>query len=242
MKRSEILQNIKRHCKTEYAQVDCWVHGISHVQRVVKNGRVLAKAEKLKPKDQFLVELACWLHDIGRAGEESGLLFLQSNHAEVSYQKSKELLQPFARHIGRESLYKVLQAIREHSLPMLKHPENQIACILLDADRGAGLNVIGIFTMLVYLQIVDRPLVSSQTQARAMLPALTQELIEKNKIEAAIERLEFFKGWYYGFEKQPLTNARVAPLYTKSAPKLYAKGIKEIETYINTLQQLQNRQ
>ena len=238
MKRSEILKNIKRHCEAEYAKVGNWVHGINHVQAVVRNGKRLAKMEGMREKDVFLVELACWLHDLGRVGENDGLLFLQSNHAEVSYQQSKVLLEPYVRTIGRESLYKVLQAIREHNLPLIKHPENRISQLLMDADRGAGLNARGIISNLAYLRIITCEPVSSIAQARALLPGVTQELVEKNAVATALAQILSIRAWYYGDTKQVLTGVAVSPLNTKAARKLYQKGIQEIDCYCNQLAEI----
>jgi HD superfamily phosphodiesterase len=233
--RNNILNQVQKICQQKYSQTTHWVHDINHVKRVVGNARQLGKMEHLHPKEIFLIELACWLHDLGRVNEDIGLEFLASDHAEKSYLLSKMILLPFEKQIGRESIFKVLQAVREHNLPRLKHPENIVARILLDSDRGAGLNPIGIFTMLNYLKIVKTEPIKTIKQARQNLKNLTQQIRESQKTAITIEKLAYFKDWYYGNNNQSKTGEVVVSLYSDSAKKLYKKGIEEIENYIDYL-------
>lgn len=282
MKRHQILNEVKVHCIQEYLKITNWVHDLEHIKTVVKNGRKLCQMEEVRSKTTFLVELACWLHDLGRVEEEIGLEFLQSNHAEVSYQLAKKILKPYERVIGRESIFKVLLAVREHNLPQLRHPENRVAQLLQDADRGAGLRIAGVFTMLGYLGVIQTenaktqktleheniktqehknnqpfnhltieqsgmsqvsnlksqvlsPIYTNQA-ARKYLPALTQQLIQTGKVADAIEKLSYFKDWYYGSTNQGGMGIMVSPLHTDSARILYKKGIEEIEEYLLDLE------
>ena len=239
MKRSLIIAQVKEFCITYYSQITHWPHDINHVRRVVANGKKICQLEQIKSKDAFLVELACWLHDIGRVGEEDGLLFLESNHAEASYYLSKEILKPYEKFIGRESLYKLLQAIREHNLPVLKHQDNCITRILQDADRGASLNAVGIFSTLTYLKVMSLPAQKTITSARQALPQLAADLKKGDKVQQAMEKLSFFRDWYYGNKHQSLTGSIVSPLHTQAAKKLYKPGIEEIEKFSQSLQSLE---
>lgn len=212
-----------------------WIHDVSHVRAVVKNGVKLAEMEGLRSKDAFLLEIACWLHDLGRAGEEVGLSPKQSNHAEISYWRSKRILKRYELKLGRESVYKIYQAVREHSLPVLRHPDNQIACFLLDADRGANLNISGVFRMLNYMEFINTEPVHSEEKARGMLDDLYKQIIESDKKDMVVDQLEVLRDWYYGCERQKVTGVRVTPLYSDSARKLYKKGLEEIEEFIERL-------
>jgi HD superfamily phosphodiesterase len=238
MLRKQILNQIKNYCQAEHDQIEDWVHNINHIHRVVKNGRKISQMENLKAKDAFLVEIACWLHDIGRVGEQTGLQFLQSNHAEVSYQKSKKLLAKYQKFLGREAVFKVLQAIREHNLPSLKHPENKIAQILIDSDRGAGINAWGIISIFNYLGVLKTEPVSNLVQARKALNDLLPKIKKANKIDDALEKIGFLKNWYYGSHRQEMTGVIVASLYTDSAKQLYKKGVAEIEQFEQKLKKL----
>ncbi len=228
MTRSLIIDQIKHQCIAQYSQITDWVHDIHHIRRVVKNGRLLSKKEHLSSLNTVLVEIACWLHDIGRVGEETGLEFTKSNHAEISYQKSKSIVAPFQKQLGREGIYKVLQAVREHNKPQLLHSDNIVGRLLVDADRGAGLNPIGIYTMLSYLHVTKLDPVFTIEKARKGLPQLLTQLEREGKLELALEKVSFFNDWYYGTNKQKNTGVEVDPLYTKSAVKLYKRGFAQI--------------
>lgn len=236
MNRSQILIEIKQKCIGEYAKLDNWIHDINHVKRVVKNGIKLSKMENLKSKDTFLVEIACWLHDLGRVGEKMGLVFEKSEHAEISYIRAKKILNPYGRYLGRESVYKVLQAVREHSMAQLIHKDNLVARILQDADRGAGINIIGIYGMMVGSGLVDFENIITKTEANRNLDLLINKLKENNNIEKAIERINLFLDWYYGIKKQKMTGVEVDPLHTDSARKVYRKGLEEVKMVIRKLE------
>ncbi len=238
MTREEILNQIKKISLAEYTKIETWIHDVQHVKRVVKEGVRLCKAEQVKSKDAFLVELACWLHDVGRVDEPLGLTFSESDHAEKSYQVSKQLLKPYEKFIGRESMYNLLQAIREHSQPRLRHPHNLITRILQDADRGSNFDERGIFTMLGYFSLYKGKPIESVKEAKLVLPALTTMLRTSGKIPIALEKLNYFKDWYYGCFQQMGTGVKIDPLHTLSAKRLYQSKIKVIEDYIHHLESL----
>ena len=235
MTRKYILTVVKNHCIKEYLKIADWVHNIDHIKTVVSNGRKICRMEQVRPKIAFLVELACWLHDLGRVGEESGLEFGASNHAEVSYNMSKQILKPFEKKMGSESVIKVLQAVREHNLPCLIHTENIVGKLLIDADRGAGISMVGVFSMLNYLKVVTTEPVKTEREARDRLAQLSAKLVKTGKVDKAIEKLSYLKDWYYGSQKQAGSGVLVSPLHTASARKLYRRAMREIEDYIGVL-------
>jgi len=150
---TRILQKIRSICQREYVKIDNWIHDVDHVKGVVRFGREIAKKEGVDP---FLVEIACWLHDLGRVGEPLGLDFKKSNHAEISYQMGKKILAPFVEEIGKKNVEEILLAVREHSLPKFdKAGKSKIAQILRDADRGMGLRLQGIYTDFNFVGIID---------------------------------------------------------------------------------------
>jgi HD superfamily phosphodiesterase len=240
MKREEILKEIRSKCKEMYLKVPDWNHGIYHVKRVVKNGIKLAEAEKLKSKDRFLVELACWLHDLGRAYEEKGLDFKESDHAEQSYFWAKKILRPYMRKMGRESVYKVLQAVREHSDAVLRHKTNVIARILQDADRGATISILGVFSVLHHFGVIQVGLIKTKKQGREEKEMLTKYLKKRGEIQEALNKINDILVFYYGREEvKPKRGAKkVQALHTESAKKLFKKDIEEVENYVGELRSI----
>ncbi len=235
MTRNQILQDIKAQSINRYKTITNWVHDIYHIKTVVKNGQKLAKMESLSSKDTFLLEISCWLHDLGRVGEKDSLNFNQSSHAEVSYQISKKMLKRYEKKIGRESIFKILIAVREHSLPVLKHKNNKIAQLLQDADRGAGIDIRGIYTMLNYFNIVQTRPIRTKKDARRQLSILYRQIVSKNRTKITIEKLNYLLDWYYGTDNQSGKGIKVLPLHSNSAKTLYLASLKEIENFINKL-------
>jgi len=238
MTRAQILHQVRQYCEPKYQEIDHWAHGIAHIKRVVKNGERICREEKVRSKDAFLVALACWLHDLGRLDEEINTSFSNSIHAEESYIRSKKVLYPYKKIIGRESLYNILEAIREHSLPKLKHPHNRIAQILQDADRGASINLVGLISMITYREIIDWPPVTSKVQARRELPKLTRELLKRDKVKEVIQTGQVVSEFYYGTKKKNLKGVIVEPLHTSSARRLFKADLKEVEHYLSYLETL----
>lgn len=235
MSRDQILQKIRTICQREYAKIDNWVHDVDHVKGVVRLGRKIAEKEGVDP---FLVEIACWLHDLGRVGEPLGVDFAESNHAEVSYQKSKEILEPFIKDIGKGNVEEVLLAVREHSLPKFKKAgKSRVAQVLRDADRGMGLQLRGIYTDLNFMKIVSMGKPKGLGDIRVKLER-AKEILKRDpeKRKLAIKRIKIFLSWYGG-EKDSDSDSdwRVEPLCTKMAKKMFWGGYREIKDYLKEI-------
>jgi len=128
-------------------------------------------------------------------------------------------------------MYKVLQDVREHNLPQLIHKDNIVGKILVDADRGSGIRVDGIFKMLSFRETIKCEPVYVQTKAREMLPDLLLEIRQNGTKDIALEQIGFLKDWYYGNSSQNGTGVFVSPLHTDSARRLFNKGMREIEKF-----------
>jgi len=191
MQQLDILEIVKTQSIEYYQQINDWIHGLGHVELVVKNARKLAKLENFSPKDQMLLEMSAWLHDVGRVKEvNKGLDFKKSNHAEESYIIAKKMLAKFERKLGRENVVNILLAVREHSLPTLKHPHNKIARLLQDADRTARFGYLGIFAILTYFKVFDFGEIKNETMAKKYLDKARLEILKKpDSIDFAIEKL-----------------------------------------------------
>lgn len=237
MKQIDILEIVKNQSTEYYQQINDWIHGLGHVELVVKNAKKLAKLENFSPKDQMLLEMSAWLHDVGRVKEmKNGLDFKQSNHAEESYIIAKKMLSKFERKLGRENVVNVLLAVREHSLPTLKHPYNKIARLLQDADRTARFGYLGIFTMLTYFKVFDFGEIKNETMAKKYLPKAKSEILKNpDSINFVIEKLNILLDWYYGNSNQGNRGVKVAPLHSKSAKSYFKTQIVKIEKFIKQL-------
>lgn len=235
MLRREIIEEIKNICIERYEKIDDWNHDINHVKRVVSLVKKIGEKEKLSSKELFLVELAAWLHDIGRVGEDKGLDFEKSNHAEKSYRQSRNILKKYGKYIGREGVCTILEAVREHSKGILVHKNNKISKVLQDADRGASINMIGVFSILDYRKIIeDFGSIHTFKEAREKQKILLKKIKLSKKENKAFRMINNLRVFYYG-EKLKDGNYKVLPLHTNSAKKMFEKGIKEIEEFMELI-------
>jgi len=71
-KKKDILTHVEQETRKIFEQMSFLpVHDITHVERVVKNTRLICEGEGV---DSFLPEIAAWLHDIGRLNAEDDSL------------------------------------------------------------------------------------------------------------------------------------------------------------------------
>ncbi len=231
MLRKDTLNQIQEICEEKYVKLIDFTHGIGHIKEVVKISEKIAREEKLKEKDVFLIKIAAWLHDLGRIDEQE--LGEEIDHAEASYRQARNILKSFQSKIGREGTYKILQAIREHSLAILDHKENVIAKTLQDADRGSNLSVFGIYRILAYKKVLELKELKGKENKKGIEEELIVEIKKGNKVKEAINWIEYLRGFYYGEEKRGET--KVMALHTKSAKKMFKKGILDIERFLTRL-------
>lgn len=152
-----ILAKVERFAKLKLVDTPKH-HGISHVQRVVKNCRYLAKQENLTKKEAFFVEVAAWLHDVGRSVEKDGIgqIMGRTDHALKSKKISEHFLVPLMLF---EDTKVVLQAIIQHT--NRQPADSIIGRVLQDGDKLDGIGEIGIKRAVLYrtnlsLEDVDR--------------------------------------------------------------------------------------
>jgi uncharacterized protein len=132
-----VIETIVRdRCATHDA-----AHDILHLQRVVANARYLIREEQARghAADSFVIELACWLHDIVNLPKGSGPA---GESARRSAQVARELLE--AEDVPRETVDAVANAVEAHSFSGGLRPATIEAAILQDADRLDALGAVGI--------------------------------------------------------------------------------------------------
>lgn len=231
MLRKDVLNQIQGICEERYGKLLDLTHGITHVKEVVKISEKIAREEKLKEKDIFLVKIAAWLHDLGRIDEQETKL--EINHAEGSYRQARNILKNFQSKIGREGTYKILQAIREHNLAILDHKENLITKILQDADRGSNLSILGIYRILLYKKLLKLRELGIKEDKKMIEEELIMEIKKKEKKKEAVKWIKYLIGFYYGEKRKG--KIAVMPIHTKSAKKMFRKGVLEIENFLTII-------
>ena len=125
-------------------------HGFDHVERVHRAALMLAKKEKA---DLQIVDAAAWLHDIARAGEDSGKYIC---HAEEGAKISKKILERI--NFPKEKISAVQHAIAAHRFSKQKKAETKEAQIIQDADRLDSLGAICIARVFMHNGLRKMPM------------------------------------------------------------------------------------
>lgn len=147
MRKSQIIKKVSEIAESMFKDAGpC--HDFYHTKRVLKVAKYLAKREGA---DQFVVELAALLHDIGRIDEAKAKNNGKDiNHAEVSAIKSRMLLKQFD--LADETIKNICHAILAHRFRVqTEKPKTIEAKVLRDADKLDGLGAIGVARAYIWL-------------------------------------------------------------------------------------------
>ncbi len=138
IQKNQLLQKVEIFAKKNSLDDD--IHGFEHVKRVYN---LCLKIGKECDANLYILKIAAFLHDIGRLRvREDGL---KQNHAEVSAQMALKFLKKFEKELGKETIERILHAIRAHSFSNNIPPETLEAKVLSDADKLDALGAIGLY-------------------------------------------------------------------------------------------------
>lgn len=261
----KILDKISLEVREKFENSQDWVHGIEHVRGVVGYGRrildlegkqLAGKAGMGAEKFDFLIELCCWLHDLGRTVEKRRTLWGDKfNHAAESEKLAREMLEDYKRDLEDlgvtvGDLELVFTAIAEHNQPTPKDKNNLIVRVLQDADRGEGFGYEGMINVLQYNKICglpDRP--GGAVEYKEKFLELWQELVKDfRKRQYAIYWFTYISNWYDGGRALSRTKLgkfgkdKVCPLYTKAARKIYKKRYLIVKKYLQELKEAEENE
>ncbi|MCD6434630.1 MAG: HD domain-containing protein [Candidatus Diapherotrites archaeon] len=132
MNQKEFIEKLRYELKKSAATLATG-HDIEHLQRVLKNGLLIAK--KLRGIDKEILIASLLLHDADRSDEK--------RHAEKSAELAEKILSTMK--IPKEKISIVKEAILHHSRSDVKSGNKSIyAQILYDADKIDGIGNEGI--------------------------------------------------------------------------------------------------
>ncbi|WP_457558062.1 HD domain-containing protein [Candidatus Harpocratesius sp.] len=121
------------------------LHGWGHIQRVWSNCRkIIANLDKKEDVQLDLLELAVYLHDIGRKQEKLS----NKNHALLSADLSTQFLTSHS--IPEPIINAINHIIISHSFSLGKRAQTLEAQILSDADKLDALGSVGIYRVCAY--------------------------------------------------------------------------------------------
>lgn len=127
-------------------------HDISHIERVVKNAKKLAQAEKASLD---IVVPAAWLHDCISVAKDSPL---RNKASAMAAQHAREKLN--AWQYTQTLLDAICHAIEAHSFSAKIQAQSIEAKVVQDADRLDALGAIGLVRCIATGAILNRPLYS----------------------------------------------------------------------------------
>ena len=135
-----LLSEIEAFARERCADHDT-AHDALHLSRVMANARLLADAERAASAsvDSFVVEAACWLHDVVQLPKGMG-------PAGESARQSATIARTFLADRGVEParIDAIAHAVEAHSYSGGMRPATIEAAILQDADRLDALGAVGI--------------------------------------------------------------------------------------------------
>lgn len=134
--KAEILIRAQEHIR-EVFLTETTGHDYYHIERVVINARKILITEQA---DNFIVELAAWLHDLGDHKLHDGV------------DKSEELINNFLSSLAVDPqvIDRIVQVVSQVSFSKGNRPSSIEAEIVQDADRLDAIGAIGIARCFAY--------------------------------------------------------------------------------------------
>lgn len=136
MEKKDILIKAQEYIKEAFL-AESTGHDYYHTERVVTNTRKILETEQA---DNFLVELAAWLHDVGDYKLHDGI------------DKSEELITIFLNSItvDQPTIDNIIEIVSQVSFSKGNKPSSVEAMIVQDADRLDAIGAVGIARCFAY--------------------------------------------------------------------------------------------
>jgi len=131
-----VLNKVKKKIKRYYANKK-GAHDLEHTIRVLTLAKRLAAAEKADP---YVVELACWVHDMARADEDRAKG--RMDHAVIGAKKAVPFL--MACGADADTAKAAALCVKTHRFRGSEMPVTAEAKVLFDADKLDSIGAVGI--------------------------------------------------------------------------------------------------
>lgn len=164
MNKAEILSQTHAFIQQQFLG-ETTGHDYYHIERVVKNAKAIVSTENA---DEFLVELAAWLHDVGDYKLHDGV------------DKSEILITEFLSsiHVSQEIINRVLEIVSQVSFSKGNIPTSIEAQIVQDADRLDAIGAIGIARCFAYGGSKQREIYNPQNPKDTSLQHFDDKLLK----------------------------------------------------------------
>lgn len=197
MNKKEILEKVEAYIKQTFLEEGTG-HDYFHIERVVINARKIVKKEKA---DDFLVELAAWVHDIGDYKLHNGV------------DRSEELITNFLNSLDLDKalIDRVNEIVSQVSFSKGNKPTSIEAEIVQDADRLDAIGAVGIARCFAYGGSVGNVLYNPEDSSKdsSSLQHFYDKLFKLKDLmntnsakEIAEERHQYMKGFVQQFYRE----------------------------------------
>ena len=185
-----IVEKVEKIAKLLYPKAG--THGWEHVERVIAISLRIASEEKY-PVDEFVLRLACLLHDVSRRKGSA-------DHAAESAEAAEEILKGFG--LKKEEVQGVKEAILSHSFSGGRSPRTLEGAILSDADKIDALGAVGIARVFEYSGENGRTLEESVKHFYEKILKLPSMMLTLPGKSIAEERAKFVKEFLSKLEEE----------------------------------------
>lgn len=182
----EIIEEIERLVIEELGLGGC--HDATHVLRV--RNLALKIAREIENIDEYVLELAALLHDIGRRGSER----TGEHHARTSARLARKLLLDMG--LERDIVERICRVIEEHSFSRGTEQTSLEAIVLSDADKLDAIGAIGIARAFMMSGELGRTIEETLEHFENKLLGLHRVLRTEQARKLAERRAEFLRKFY----------------------------------------------
>lgn len=147
-KQKQIIDHSQEKIRKLFARFSAPTHDWNHASRVCKWAVKIAQNEK---SNIFLCEMSALFHDIGRI-RDNNYKELEKPHSEISYEICKKWFRedPIYKNLTKKERTIILYSIRNHQNEWAN--KYNVACILRDADKLDGFDLIGLKRSLIFFK------------------------------------------------------------------------------------------
>ena len=195
MNNQEALKRIKNFVIQNIHSDD--IHGYGHTKRVYQ--MCLEIGQKLGA-NLFVLKVAAFLHDIGRAYEQNKLK--KRNHAEISAEIASNFLKSLDYNFSKTEFENIIHCIQAHSFSNRILPKTVEAKIISDVDKLDALGAIGLYRTIGYTTKMNGNLQDVLSHLESKIFKLKDQLFLDISKKYAQERLPILDHFYKEVRKE----------------------------------------
>ena len=192
------LDKIRDITKPKYDSLTCWTHTWPHIQLVKHWCQIIAEEEGI---DDVPCIISAYCHDLGKLEEErlKKEKGVSPPHALLSIEPTCELLKEEG--ISGAAFWEIIEAVAVHSYRIYEGGNN-IAKVLMDADKIAGAGprgVLGVFKYFGgkdYIEVDEIRRNEGNREKLKELCEISLPRVDPKRLEKTLKGFDFVIEWY----------------------------------------------